>query len=421
MPHDADELQHLAEQAGRPWYRVENAAKAGEKTRAKVHIFDAIGGWFGVRTKDLVQEINDLDVDEMEVRLNSPGGDVWDGASIMNALRTHRARVEVYVDGLAASIASVIAMGGDEIIMSRGSQMMIHCASTIIWGNAVNLRKRAAMLDKTDANIAGIYAARAGGDAEDWLALMEAETWYNAAEAVAAGLADRTDEPPADDEPDVSASFDLSLFHYAGRDKAPAPLRRDDVAHARATYGAEGFSALLRMASASAHMPPVSSEPGNTNRKESAMPDTIKDGLRDRLGITDAEITDEALFAALDGRLAQNSTNPPAGTMLIEEGVYSQLSADAAAGREAREQQITERRDRIIATAMSEGRITAHSAKTFRAELDTNEDGTVAILATLPKNAVPVTELGSASRGDADDALYDKVATATGASEEAAR
>lgn len=151
------------------------------------------------------------------------------------------------------------------------------------------------------------------------------------------------------------------------------------------------------------------------------MPDTIKDGLRDRLGITDAEITDEALFAALDGRLAQNSTNPPAGTMLIEEGVYSQLSADAAAGREAREQQITERRDRIIATAMSEGRITAHSAKTFRAELDTNEDGTVAILATLPKNAVPVTELGSASRGDADDALYDKVATATGASEEAAR
>ena len=424
MPHDADELQQLAEQAGRPWYRVENAAaKAGEKTRAKVHIFDAIGGWFGVRAKDLVKEINDLDVDEIEVRLNSPGGSVWDGTAIMNALRAHRARVEVFVDGIAASIASVIAMGGDEIIMSRGSQMMIHRGSTITWGNASDLRKDAAVLDKIDSNIAGIYAARAGGDAEDWLALMEAETWYNAAEAVDAGLADRTDEPPADhdDELDASASFDLSLFHYAGRDKAPAPLRRDDVAHARATYGAEGFSALLRMASASAHMPPVSSEPGNTNRKESAMSDTIKDGLRDRLGITDAEMADEALLAALDGRLTQKSTQPPAGTMLIEEGVYNQLSADAAAGREAREQQITERRDGSIATAMREGRITAHSAKTFRNELETNEEGTVAILSTLPKNAVPVTELGSASGGDADDALYDKVATATGASEEAAR
>lgn len=411
MPHDEPQLQQLVEQVNRPWYRVENAANSGEKTRAKVHIFDAIGGWFGVRAKDLVKEINDLDVDEIEVRLNSPGGSVWDGTAIMNALRHHRARVEVYVDGIAASIASVIAMAGDEVIMSLGSQMMIHRGSTITWGNASDLRKDAAVLDKIDANIAGIYAARAGGDPADWLALMVAETWYNADEAVDAGLADRTDEPQDNDDADAAAAFDLSIFHYAGRDRAPAPMRREDIAQARATYPAEGFSALLRMASTASAPNPPATEPGTQHHEEEAVSfDTLMAGLRERLGITDAETGEDAVLAALDGRLTTQATTtqPPAGTMLIEEGVYNQMRADAAAGREARDQQIADRRDGIIATAMREGRITAHSADAFRAQLDANEDGTVAILATLPKNsAVPVDELGIGSAPDIDDALYE--------------
>lgn len=416
MPHDTDDVQTqklLTQDPNRPWYRIENAAKTGEKTRAKVHIFDAIGGWFGVRAKDLVKEINDLDVDEIELRLNSPGGQVWDGIAIMNALRSHRATVEVHVDGIAASIASVIAMGGDQIIMSRGAQMMIHCGSTITWGNAADLRKSLVMLDKTDANMAGIYAARAGGEAADWLALMENETWYNAAEAVDAGLADIAEDSDIGDDEDTSedaaAQFDLSIYHHAGRSKAPAPLSARDIAHARATYTAEGFPALMRMATAGAtHKPPA--EPGPpTNRKESAMTDTLKAGISERLGITDAETDDAAILAALDERLtAQSTTQPPAGTMLIEEGVYNQMRADAAAGREAREQQITERRDGIIATAMREGRISAHSAPSFRAQLDTDEAGTVAILNSLPEEAVPVSELGTSSADDSIDAEYSR-------------
>lgn len=403
------DLQRLLSQdPTRPWYRVENAAKTGEKTRAKIHIFDAIGGWFGIRAKDLVEEINDLDVDEIELRLNSPGGQVWDGIAIMNALRAHRATVEVHVDGIAASIASVIAMGGDRIIMSRGAQMMIHCGSTITWGNAGDLRKDAAVLDKIDANIAGIYSARAGGDQADWLALMEAETWYNAGEAVDAHLADEAEDGDVgDDAEDVSARFDLTIYNHAGRSHAPAPLAARDVANARATFPAEGFSALLRMATATAHNHPVSAEPGVSNRKESAMSDTIKDGLMDRLGIADAEITDEQLLAAVEDRLsAQNQTEAPAGTMLVDKGVWDALQADAKAGREARDQQVTERRNSIIATAMAEGRITKASAEAFRAQLDTNESGTVAILATLPKDSVPVTELGTAS--DPEDSEYAK-------------
>lgn len=416
MPHDLDDVPQLMDlDPNRPWYRIENAAGSGERSRAKVHLFDAIGGWFGVRAADFVRELNELDVDEIELRLNSPGGQVWDGIAIMNALRAHRARVEVHVDGIAASIASVIAMAGDDVIMSRGAQMMIHDGAMIVWGPAAAMHKAAGILDKISDNIAGVYAKRAGGEAADWRALMVAETWYNADEAVEAGLADRTED--SDDVGDAAASiehqFDLSMFQYPGRDKAPAPLRREDLESARATYPAEGFSALLRMATGlAAHQPPATEPGSHHNQKEEAMSfDTLMAGLRERLGITDAETGEDAVLAALDGHLtdAQATATPPAGTVLIDQGVLNQLRNDAQDGREARAQQIADRRDRIIATAMQEGRISGASAEAFRSQLDKDEAGTVAILNSLPKDTVPVTEIGTSQGGDAEDALYRQI------------
>ena len=411
MPHD-ELLELINQDPARPWYRIEAAAKAGTKVRAKVHIMDAIGGWFGIRASDFVREVNDLDVDEIELHLNSPGGGVWDGMAIMNALRAHRAAVEVHIDGIAASIASIIAMAGDEVVMSRGSQMMIHNASTITWGDSAQLRKDAAILDKSDENMAGIYAAKAGGEPADWRALMAAETWYNAGEAVSAGLADRTDD--SEDTEAAEAKFDLSMYAYAGRAAAPAPLKREDVAHARATYPAEGFSALLRMAAGQAAPNPPATEPGYHNQKEEAVSfETLMAGLRERLGITDAEANEDAVLASIDARLTAQpaTTEQPKGTVLVDEGVLTQLQADAQSGREARDQQITERRDGIIATAMSEGRITAASREAFRASLDRDEPGTVAILTSLAKNSVPVAELGTSAGGDFADAEYSRYYT----------
>ena len=204
------------------WYKVTNEATEPDvPTQAKVIIYDAIGGWWGVSASQFVADLADLDVDELEVHINSPGGAVWDGIAIMNALRQHRARVTVIVDGLAASAASVVAMAGDEVVMAEGAQMMVHQASGGAWGDADYLRDTAAILDKIDLNIAGIYARRAGGTRDSWLDVMRAETWYNADEAVAAGLADRADESL--ESVDAEAAFDLSMFNYAGRSKAPAP------------------------------------------------------------------------------------------------------------------------------------------------------------------------------------------------------
>lgn len=125
---------------------------------------------------------------EIRLRINSPGGDVWDGMAIYNMLVQHPAKVRVQIDGVAASMASVIAMAGDEIAMAEGAMMMIHDPWTMAAGNAGELRKAADVLDKWGANGAAIYAARSGKTPEKMRQLMLEETWLTAAEAKKLGL-----------------------------------------------------------------------------------------------------------------------------------------------------------------------------------------------------------------------------------------
>jgi HK97 family phage prohead protease len=218
-----------------PWYEVRNAAQGGlaePADPATVFIFDEIGGSFGVSADDFARELQAIDAPTIRVRINSPGGSVFDAVAIYNALNHHPAHIEVYVDSLAASAATIIAMAGDEIVMMPGSQMMIHDAAMMQDGNAAEMAKASIFLDRQSDNIADIYRMRAGGDVPEWRDLMLAETWMFAREAVSMGLADRVEEPPAapDSDPELAETmrraFDLSQFRYAGRRDAPAPERR---------------------------------------------------------------------------------------------------------------------------------------------------------------------------------------------------
>ncbi|MFE2346479.1 head maturation protease, ClpP-related [Kitasatospora cineracea] len=204
------------------WYRISNNAGTGP---AVVHIYGEIGYW-GVTAADFVRDLAGVRASEIELHLNSPGGEIFDGIAIMNALRSHPATVTTYVDSLAASIASVIAMGGDRVVMAPNSQMMIHEASSIEIGNAADMRKMADLLDLQSDNIASVYAAKAGGDVAEWRARMTAESWYTAEEAVVAGLADEVSSVHSITEANSpqDLSWDLSIFNYAGRDAAPNPL-----------------------------------------------------------------------------------------------------------------------------------------------------------------------------------------------------
>jgi ATP-dependent protease ClpP protease subunit len=213
----------LAAQTTPRWNLDTDASEAS----ASLHLYGAIGGWWGdIDAATIVPAIRDLDVDTITVYVNSPGGDVYDGVAIRNALRQHSARIVVNVDGLAASAASFIAVAGDEVVMGENAELMIHDAWSIAIGSADDMRTVANDLDRLSNNIASMYAAKAGGTADAWRQLMKAETWYSAAEAVAAGLADRTDSDTdeADDEPAASNLFDLSMYAHAGRKAAHAPI-----------------------------------------------------------------------------------------------------------------------------------------------------------------------------------------------------
>ena len=220
-PRSARPLAHLR-QGRSDWYRIEN-----HSDHADVYLYDKVGYW-GVSAKDFVDEITAIAHPSFNLHINSPGGEVFDGIAIYNAIRNHPANVTVMVDGLAASAASFIAMAGDTVEVARNATMMIHDGLGFCAGNAADMRELAGLLDKVSDNIASIYAERGGTPVEAWREAMRAETWYSASEAVEAGLADRItgqaepepDEPP-DDEPENS--WDLSVFRFAGRDGSPPP------------------------------------------------------------------------------------------------------------------------------------------------------------------------------------------------------
>jgi ATP-dependent protease ClpP protease subunit len=222
------------------WYRIVRNQAGGGSTA--IYIYDEIG-YFGVTAQDFVRDLQAVDTPRIDLHISSPGGDVFDGLAIYESLRTHSAEVTTHVDSLAASIASVIAMAGDARMIAPAGTMMIHDGHGVTIGNAADMREMADLLDKTSNTIAGVYAARAGGDLVAWRDAMRAESWYSAAEAVQAGLATEVAGDAAD-APAAAASFDLSIYDYAGREQAPAPVIQpeadefDVVSIAKALEGA---------------------------------------------------------------------------------------------------------------------------------------------------------------------------------------
>jgi ATP-dependent protease ClpP protease subunit len=168
------------------WYSI---ADQQESLEAEVSIYDEIGGW-GVSAQSFLTEISGLKGKRINLRLNSPGGSVIDGNAIYNALRRHVGGVTVYIDGLAASMASVVAMAGERVIMADNALMMIHNPWTVAVGNSDDLRKDADLLDKLKSGIRRAYAGATGMSEDEIQSMMDAETWLDPVQAVSLGFAD---------------------------------------------------------------------------------------------------------------------------------------------------------------------------------------------------------------------------------------
>lgn len=189
-----------------------HAAEGG--AGAEIELYDEIGFW-GTTAKDFRAMLKEAGPGDLKLKLNSPGGDPFDGISIYNEMLAHPGRIKVEVTGLAASAASIVAMGGDEIIMAENAMMMIHNAWAVIAGNRNDLRDFAGVLDKIDGAMAKTYAARSGKGVRTIAKMMDDETWLTAQEAKDAGFADTVGVSSS-----TKAAFDLSVFA-----KAPEGLR----------------------------------------------------------------------------------------------------------------------------------------------------------------------------------------------------
>jgi ATP-dependent Clp endopeptidase proteolytic subunit ClpP len=364
------------------WYTIKALAD-GETGSAEILIYDEISSW-GVSAADFVRELAELDADQITVRINSPGGAVFDGIAILNALRGHPATITTVVDSIAASIASVIAMGGDRVVMNQNSQMMIHNAWNVAVGNADELEKVAKDLRRMSSNLASIYADKAGGSVDEWQARMDVETWYTADEAVAAGLADEVMTAKGDDLLGIArASFDLSKFRFAGRDAAPAPLIEP-----RAET-------------------PLSVKAEVPNGKEPPVA-TLNERIVEKLGL-DADADDDAIIAAFDAKVAE----PPApaaaaepsadqlataaakfGLAVVDKAKYDETVSAVAKFHAFEAAQLKAEDGRLVDAAIADGKLAPANRDSWLALMDKDRDGIRATLDQLPKGLIPVKEIG---------------------------
>jgi len=178
---------HSPRTPGDGWYRITN--RAGDDERTIVDLYDEIG-LFGIAPAQFVRDLRAIDTPVIELHINSPGGIIYDGLTIYNALMDHPARVESIVDGIAASAASWVFQAAALRSMNRHTEMFIHDGLALTIGNEDDHLRMAADLGRLSDTIAGIYAGRAGGTVDGWRAAMLAETTYTAQDAVDAGLAD---------------------------------------------------------------------------------------------------------------------------------------------------------------------------------------------------------------------------------------
>lgn len=175
------------------WYSI-----TAKSDKAEIWIYEMIGEDFwtggGITAKNFQKELSDIKASQIDLHINSPGGVVFDGITIYNLIKQHPANVTTYIDGLAASIASVIALAGDKVVMAANALYMVHNPTGLAMGTATDMRSLADVLDKIAGTMVGTYVGKTGKPEGDIKAMLDAETWMTADEAMEHGFIDEISE-----------------------------------------------------------------------------------------------------------------------------------------------------------------------------------------------------------------------------------
>ncbi|MFK5949268.1 MAG: Clp protease ClpP [Methylococcales bacterium] len=198
------------------WYSMKGADDNGN---AEIKIYDVIG-WPFIDAETFLNDLSRMQADTIKVKINSPGGDVFDGTAIYNALADHPAKIITSVEGIAASMASIIALAGNERVIYKNAQFMIHNAWTIAWGDYNDLEKSAELVKSISGQMAETYADKTGKSQKEIQQLMDETTWFTGEESVDFGFMTKAVTAGS-----TSARFDLSMFENAPQ--ASDPTKRD--------------------------------------------------------------------------------------------------------------------------------------------------------------------------------------------------
>ena len=179
---------------------------------ATIYIYDVIDSEWGVGAKDVIAAVNESkDAKVLNIRINSPGGDVFEGRAIMEAIKRFDGKTVAHIDALAASAATSIALAADEVVMADGALFMIHNASGLVWGDKHDMRQTADLLEKVEGSIVNDYTTKTGLGASIVAEMMDQETWMTADEALANKFVDRI----------VKTGKAKNTWNLAAFDKAP--------------------------------------------------------------------------------------------------------------------------------------------------------------------------------------------------------
>lgn len=385
----------------RDWFRfVTNKAQPDD---AEVYIYGDIGETFwsddGVSAQSFVDELNEITAKNLSIRINSPGGSAYDGLTIANAIVRHKAKTTCWIDGLAASAASIVAMAGDEVVTSKYGEMMLHNAQAVVIGSAKDMREVASQLDQLNASIASYYADRAtsGGDSATFARAMGKESWYNADEMLAAGLVTRIDTSAVREETEKAVASAMArtaeTYRYSGRQAAPAPVATTK----------ENPVADKKTITESLGLPDDATEDDILAKTREALGLTEDDPKTDDLkpeGVSGA--TGDPVPVVTDSGPAPESAAAAArakanGEVVeLDKATYEQMMANAQLGAKAHATLTAQAHAQVVDKAIDEGRITLARRDHYLTLMTADTADTTDLLTKRlqPGAAVPLHEIG---------------------------
>jgi ATP-dependent Clp protease protease subunit len=222
-------MQLLRDNAGTERKPLNLVRSEGAK-EATLYVYDVIDSYWGVNAQDVAKAISGLDADTtLHLRVNSPGGDVFEARAIAASIRAFGGKTVAHIDALAASAATSIAIACDEVEISDGGFFMIHNAWTLAYGNKDDFAETISLLTKIDDGIVADYSQKTGKSADEIVAWMNAETWFTAQEAVDNGFADRMAPAPEKKKNTTGKSWNLAAFNKAPKALTEPPEPEPDV------------------------------------------------------------------------------------------------------------------------------------------------------------------------------------------------